>query len=289
MRKVVAPSVNWRSGPISWKVGVEVLVSVAILFKVIPGMARASDVQAVGKALVEAQALTVQGKTQEAIAKLKSVESRYKTPAQQSEVNAKLKMLTQSQPTGTSIEAFDQMLRDRGQPGVLYLPATPGPRPTLPPKRTTVSTTLPTTDPNPKVYCYYDNRCGGTKITTRDECVNTACCFNGTTYAIDSKTNCQAYIDERAKKQAESWNAQQTQMNAEIDAIQKTVNNLSQKNEQAQAELLQLCRDQAEQTYKQDFYGGKTTTTGYVVGESPELRQKLNQALAKCLELYGGQ
>lgn len=271
------------------KAGLIIVVLALILYKAVPGIVRAYDVQRVDQAIQEAQILAQAGKTQEAVTVLQSASSRYMTPQQAEKITLQLGELANTSAKGMSFDDFDQMLKDRGEPGIFASPSLL-PKPSLPPTRTpTISpTSFPTPNANPQVRCYYDSRCGGAKITTRDECTNTACCYNGSSWNIETKANCQKRADETAQKQLDDWNAAQAQMKSEIEVIQKAVETLSAQNAQAEAELLESCREQAQQTYTQPAQGSQTTGNGYVVGESPELRQALNRALQRCLDLYGG-
>jgi hypothetical protein len=288
-KKAVAHGVNWKSRSIQMKAGLIIIILALILYKTVPGVVRAYDVQRVDQAIQEAQTLAQSGRTEEAVTVLQSTSSKYMTPQQAEKITSQLGELASTSAKGMSFDDFDQMLKDRGEPGIFASPSLQ-PKPSLPPKRipTTSPTALPTPNANPQVRCYYDSRCGGTKITTRDECLNTTCCFDGSAWDIKSKTDCQKQADEAAQKQLDDWNAAQVQMKSEIEAIQKAVETLSTQNAQAEAELLESCRDQAQQTYAQPAHGSQTSGNGYVVGESVELRQALNRALQRCLDLYGG-
>ena len=271
------------------KAALAIIILALVLYNTVPGIIRAHDVQRVDQAIQEAQTLAQSGRTQEAVTALQSTSSRYMTAKQAEKITSQLGELANTSAKGMSFDDFDQMLKDRDEPGIFTSPSLL-PKPSLPPTRmpTISPTPFPTPNANPQVRCYYDSRCGGTKITTRDECANTVCCYNGSGWNIESKVDCQKRADETAQKQLDEWNASQAQMKSEIEAIQKAVETLSTQNVQAEAQLLESCRDQAQQTYKQPAQGSQTSGNGYVVGESAELRQALNRALQRCLDLYGG-
>jgi type II secretory pathway pseudopilin PulG len=287
-KKAVAHGVNWKSRSIQMKAGLVIVILALILYKTVPGVVRAYDVQRVDQAIQEAKTLAQSGQTEEAVAVLQSTSTRYMTSQQAEEITSQLGELAITSAKGMSFYDFDQMLKDRGELGIFASPSLL-PKPSLQPTRipTISPSSSPTPNTNPQVRCYYDNRCGGTKITTRDECTNTVCCYNGSAWNIESKADCQKRSDETAQKQLDAWNESQAQMKSEIEAIQKAVETLSTQNAQAEAELLESCRDQAQQTYKQPAQGSQTSGNGYVVGESTELRQALNRALQRCLDLYG--
>lgn len=286
-KNAFAHGVNWKSRSIQLRAGFIILVLSLILYKAVPEVVRAYDVQQVNQAIQEAETLVKAGQTEKAVSVLQSTSSRYMTQEQAEKITSQLGELANPPAKGMSFDDFDQMLKDRGEPGILGSPA---PKPSQVPKQipTPLPTALPTVNANPQVRCYYDSRCGGTKITTKDECLNTTCCYDGSTWNIKSKTDCQKQSDEAAQKQLDAWNTSQSQMQAEIEALQKATETITQQNAQTQAELLEACRQQAQKTYAQPAQGSQTSTTGYVVGESPEQRQKLNQAMQRCLDLYGG-
>lgn len=194
---------------------------------------------------------------------------------------------------GMTFDEFDQMLKARGEVGI-FAESTPVPpvrlSPTVTPQPTAYPSPLPTptVNSNPQVNCRYDARCGGTKVTTKDECTSTVCCYTGSQWEIKSTTDCKKLTDELTQKQTDAWKAEQDRMNAEIKAMQEASITAAAQNAERQTQLLENCRAQAREAYKQPPMGSQSGTNGYVVGESPELRQKLNKALATCLELYGG-
>lgn len=133
----------------------------------------------------------------------------------------------------------------------------------------------PTFDPDPLVKCSTE-KCGE-RIVKKSVCANSVCCHVSTDkWEYKDTTECREII-----KNSYSNNTQ--------NSVVVTTSQSYQISEYERVKLLEDCRDRARETYKQASIGSQTGKNyGEVVGESQDIRNKLNKALQQCNNLYGG-
>jgi hypothetical protein len=138
------------------------------------------------------------------------------------------------------------------------------------------------------VNCLYDEKCGGTKGTTKEECNATLCCSIGGEHKISSVGDCYAEQNrllEEAYKQAlnESNKAAEEENRKLIESLNLQATTLEEQRaaiEETNQKLLEACRQNVKEKYPQIMYG-------QIVGETPERRNARTQANEECFNRYG--
>lgn len=149
-------------------------------------------------------------------------------------------------------------------------------------------TSTSTIDQDPIVDCKRPDDCGGGTVRIKQsKCLNAVCC------PVDNNNFEVMTYDECSKKQVEFLKKQNEEYQKYLDAYNKNIEeNQDQYNKELtdyKNQLLEQCRENARDTYKQKPIGSTTNsnTGGYVVGESQTIREQLNKALQTCNNLYG--
>ena len=161
--------------------------------------------------------------------------------------------------------------------------------PTITPKPSLAPTIIPTeVDKSENLV---DCKCGDdVQQLKSSECSLMVCCNIDGKTQLKTSDDCQKISDEKYKKDLDEYNQKllefENDNNKADQEFQDRLAALEVQNEKIRIKNLEICRKNAQEQYKQQPMGA-SSEHGYVVGESPELRQKLNSALQSCLDRFG--
>jgi len=134
------------------------------------------------------------------------------------------------------------------------------------------------------VICFYDDKCGGKKETTKEDCNATLCCPIGGEYKIASVNDCYAE-QNRLLKEAYTQALKENNLVAEeeyrklVEQVNQQATSLDEQQRliaETKQQLLQICRENVLSMYPES-----------INGESPERRNARFQAMNSCFNKYG--